>query len=157
VVSKTLFSSETGEWETPQDFFDQVSKRFNGFDIDAAASHDNAKCATYFTKDGFFTSGIYAPIRVSVRDALQSDWGTGNNIWLNSPYGRGIGAWVEKASIESCANRIVMLLPARTCTKWFHKFLYKQPGVQLEFIKGRLKFGGSENPAPFPSMLAVLG
>ena len=79
----------------------------------------------------------------------------GYNVFCNPPYGRAINAWVEKAYNESKKDNtlIVMLLPARTDTKWFHNFIYHK--AEIRFIKGRLKFGGSKGDAPFPSMLAI--
>ena len=49
---------------------------------------------------------------------------------------------------------VVMLLPARTDTRWFHDFIYGK-GAEIRFIKGRLKFGGGTANAPFPSMVVV--
>lgn len=49
----------------------------------------------------------------------------------------------------------VMLIPARTDTKRFHEYIYGN--AEIRFIKGRLKFGGCENSAPFPSMIVVFG
>lgn len=54
-------------------------------------------------------------------------------------------------------NTVVMLLPARTDTKWFHDYLYRKEQVELRFLPGRLKLGGNRNSAPFPSMIAVIG
>lgn len=65
--------------------------------------------------------------------------------------GRKIGEWVKKAS-ESNATT-VLLIPARTDTKWFHEYIYNK--AEIRFIKGRLKFGNSKNSAPFPSMIIV--
>ena len=48
---------------------------------------------------------------------------------------------------------VVMLIPARTDTRWFHDYIYQKHEVR--FIRGRLKFGDSKNPAPFPSMVVV--
>ena len=48
---------------------------------------------------------------------------------------------------------VVMLIPSRTDTKWFHKYIYKN--AEIRFIKGRLKFGNSANFAPFPSMIVI--
>lgn len=75
--------------------------------------------------------------------------------WCNPPYGRQIGKWVEKAvkEVKRGVPLVVMLLPARTDTKWFHD--YCLPYGKIEFLRGRLKFGGCENPAPFPSMIVV--
>jgi phage N-6-adenine-methyltransferase len=142
VVAPALFSSTTEEWSTPNDTFYDLDADFH-FVLDAAASDDNAKCDHYFTKE---------------QDALQEDWtGFGGPVFCNPPYGRGItGQWVKKAA-ETAAQgtTVVMLLPARTDTRWFHYFIYKQPSVEVRFVKGRLKFGGSKTSAPFPSMVVV--
>ena len=133
-----MFSSSTDLWATPQDFFDRLNAEFD-FDIDVCASPDNAKCDTYFTKE---------------QDGLSHSWG-GVTCWCNPPYGREVGKWVQKAYISSKneGSTVVMLLPARTDTKWFHEYIYNQS--EIRFIKGRLKFGGSANSAPFPSMVVV--
>lgn len=73
--------------------------------------------------------------------------------FCNPPYGRVIGDWVKKAYEESRNGLVVMLLPARTDTKWFHEYIYGK--AEIRFLKGRLKFGDSVNSAPFPSMIVV--
>ena len=81
--------------------------------------------------------------------------GGGNCVFCNPPYGREIGKWVEKAyrTNQEHGNLVVMLLPARTDTKWFHDFIYNK--AEVRFVRGRLKFGDSKNSAPFPSMVVV--
>lgn len=77
-------------------------------------------------------------------------------VWCNPPYGKNIIFWVKKASEEYKKNYckfIVMLLPARTDTKWFQQYVL--PHARLWFVDGRLKFGGAETSAPFPSVVAV--
>lgn len=74
---------------------------------------------------------------------------------MNPPYGRAIKDWIKKAA-EIKNGTVVCLVPARTDTRYFHEYLYKKPNVELRFIKGRLKFGGAKNSAPFPSMIAVI-
>ena len=139
MVSKVLFSSAKEEWATPQDFFDRLDNYFH-FQLDAAADNTNNKCKTFFTKE---------------EDALQQSWCPGP-VWLNPPYGRDIGKWVCKALYESCKHGtpVVCLLPARTDTRWFHEFC-KPPKARVIFLKGRLKFGGCKDSAPFPSMLVI--
>jgi phage N-6-adenine-methyltransferase len=145
MVSKSLFTSSSDEWATPQDFFDKLDGVYE-FVFDLACSKENCK-----TRDGF-----------TVEDnSLDQNWAlitvetNGGWLWLNPPYSL-IGEFVDKAWFEmTLGARIVMLIPARTDTKYFHNFIYKKPGVSIEFIKGRLKFGGSKNSAPFPSMLVV--
>ena len=133
---QVMYSSKTDLWATPQDFFDALDGEYH-FDLDVCALPENAKCAEYFTPEV---------------DGLAQDW-TGRRCWCNPPYGRQIGRWVEKAARAKAL--VVMLLPARTDTRWFHDFIYGK-GAEIRFIKGRLKFGGGKTAnAPFPSMLVV--
>jgi phage N-6-adenine-methyltransferase len=133
-----MFTSNTDEWETPQDFFDDLDNEF-GFEVDVCALPENAKCKLYFSPE---------------TDGLTQEW---NGVcWMNPPYGRQIGKWVEKAYEESRKpnTMVVMLLPARTDTRWFHNYILGKS--EIRFIKGRLKFGGSKDNAPFPNMVVVL-
>lgn len=133
-----LFKSSTGEWETPQAFFDELDREFH-FTLDPCATPENAKCETYFTKEV---------------DGLAQCWSR-YRVYMNPPYGRKIGDWVKYAREEAvaCAELVVCLLPARTDTRWFHDYIYGR--AEIRFIKGRLKFVGAVNSAPFPSMLAI--
>ena len=130
---KVMFSSATDLWETPQDFFDKLNEEFC-FETDVCALPENAKCKKFYSPE---------------QNGLLQNWG--GNCWCTPPYGSKIGEWVKKAS-ESKAT-VVMLLPARTATKWFHDYIYNK--AEIRFIKGRLKFGNSKNSAPFPSMVAI--
>lgn len=127
------FSSKSDLWSTPQELFDQLNQEFS-FTVDVCATRDNAKVESFFTKEV---------------DGLVQDWG-GQRCWMNPPYGREIGKWIKKAS-ES--EFVVALLPARTDTKWFHDYIYGKR--EIRFLRGRLKFGVSQNSAPFPSMVVV--
>ena len=136
---EVMFSSKTDMWETPQDFFDALDQEFH-FTLDVCATPENAKCERYYTPDD---------------DGLSQPWN--GVVWCNPPYGREIGRWVLAGSIASVAQRttVVMLLPARTDTRWFHDYIYQKEHVEIRFIRGRLKFGGSKNSAPFPSMVVI--
>ena len=83
--------------------------------------------------------------------------GGGHRVFCNPPYGRTIKDWVKKCAEEAKKPNtlIVLLIPARTDTAYFHDYIYQQPNVELQFIRGRLKFGDGKNSAPFPSMLAI--
>lgn len=148
------YSSETPEWSTPQDFFNDVNKEFGPFDLDVAAdlASMNTKCANFCHKEGLYLddSGWI----ISPAGGLSIPWHKhATRCWMNPPYGRGISAWVEKAyneSINGCL--VVCLLPARTDTKWFHDFCKKG---EIRFLRGRLKFGGAKHSAPFPSMVVI--
>ena len=134
--TELMFSSKTDLWATPQNFFDELNQEFN-FTLDVCAIPENAKCKNYFTPDV---------------DGLLQKWS--GTCWCNPPYGREISKWVEKAYNASAEGAtVVMLLPARTDTKWFHDFIYNK--AEIRFIKGRLKFGNASASAPFPSMVVV--
>lgn len=132
--TEVMFSSKKDNWETPQDLFDKLDSLYH-FETDLAATPDNAKCKKFFTPE---------------QDSLKQTWE--GCCWCNPPYGRNIGEWVKKAALSD--GEIVMLLPARTDTAWFHDWLL--PYARIEFIRGRLKFsykGEKAQSAPFPSML----
>lgn len=48
--TETLFSSNTDEWATPQDFFDKLNQEFH-FNLDPCADSQNHKCDKYYTKE----------------------------------------------------------------------------------------------------------
>lgn len=73
---------------------------------------------------------------------------------MNPPYGRVIEKWVKKAALSKAV--VVGLLPARTDTKWYQKWV--QPyASEVRFISGRVRFGGSPQGAPFPSIIVIWG
>lgn len=79
----------------------------------------------------------------------------GERVFCNPPYGKEIGKWVQKSLEESRKPNtlVVMLIPARTDTRYFHDFIYGR--AEIRFIRGRLKFGNSKTSAPFPSMVVI--
>ena len=136
---KVHFSSASVNWATPQDFFDKLNAEFN-FTLDPCADDDNHKCAKYYTEK---------------QNGLKQDW-SGEVVFCNPPYGSVISKWVQKCFNEVYSGHCkcaVMLIPARTDTRWFHDYIYNK--AEVRFVKGRLKFGGSNNSAPFPSMVVV--
>lgn len=137
--TEVMFSSKTDQWATPQDFFDELNREFK-FTLDPCADHENHKCPLYFTKE---------------TDGLKQDWG-GHTVFCNPPYGREMRQWIVKAFEEAKKDNttVVLLIPARTDTSYFHDFIYKKHEVR--FVRGRLKFGDSKNSAPFPSMIVVM-
>jgi phage N-6-adenine-methyltransferase len=148
MVSEALFSSNTDEWFTPQDVFNKLNEEFH-FELDAAASIENHKCERFFSLEN---------------DALTQTWGYVQDylqlrpvhaVFLNPPFSK-IAQFVEKAAYESMDGpTIVALLPSRTDVRWFHKWIYQKEHVEIRFLKGRLKFGGAKNSAPFGSMVVV--
>lgn len=130
-----MFSSKTDQWETPQWLFDELNEEFD-FTLDVCATPDNAKCEKFFSPEV---------------NGLGQDWK--GVCWLNPPYGREIGKWIEKAYTESQKGAtVVCLVPSRTDTRWWHDYCIKG---EIRFLKGRLKFGNSKNSAPFPSAIVI--
>lgn len=74
-------------------------------------------------------------------DGFNKSW-EGEVVFCNPPYGREIGKWVKKCYEESKKENtiVVMLIPSRTDTRWFHDYIYNKDNVEIRFIKGRLKF-----------------
>lgn len=135
-MDAVLYSSRSEEWGTPQAFFDALNAEF-GFTLDAAASKENAKCKRYYTKED---NGLW--LRWEPRT------------WLNPPYGKSIGEWMEKAAREGGFGTIVCLVPARTDTEWFHRSVWGK-AAELRFVRGRLRFEGGDNSATFPSVVII--
>ena len=137
-TKKVMFSSKTGSWDTPQEFFNKLDEQFS-FTLDPCASPTSAKCKKFYTEQD---------------DGLTQDWG-GHRVFCNPPYGRSIGDWLKKGFEESKKHNtvVVMLVPARTDTKWWHDYVMR--AKEVHFVKGRLKFGSSDNAAPFPSAIVV--
>lgn len=136
-----MATSKTCEWGTPRDLFAKLNDEF-AFDLDPASSHINAKCDRHYTM---------------AENGLVQPWG--GSVYVNPPYGAAIAQWVDRAIQEPPrCNNIVMLLPARTDTRWFHRLM--NVGAEIRFIKGRLRFelddGTPAAPATFPSIVVVL-
>ena len=124
--TKVHFSSAKMDWETPVEVYQTLNAEF-GFDFDPCPPNP-----------GF--------------DGLAVDWGSSN--FVNPPYGRQIGKWISKGYAEHKKGKIVVfLIPSRTDTRWWHDYIMK--ATEIRFIRGRLKFKGTTNSAPFPSAIAV--
>lgn len=128
------FSSKSSDWSTPQYLYDELNEEFK-FTLDPCASDDNHKCDKYYTIED---------------DGLSKDWSS-ERVFMNPPYGRGIGDWMAKAA--SSGGLVVCLVPSRTDTLWWHDNVDK--ATDIRFIKGRVKFGGCKDNAPFPSCIIV--
>jgi len=146
-----MASSKSDEWETPQELFDLLNNEFN-FTLDPCSQEYNNKCEKHYTK---------------TEDGLKQSW-KNETVFCNPPYGRSIKQWVEKCWNEHNENgtTIVMLIPSRTDTDWFHKYIMDK-ATEIRFVKGRLKFENRTfpswrpdgnfkiSPAPFPTMIVI--
>lgn len=139
-----MFSKASDEWSTPQGFYEELDAEFN-FTLDAACSEENCKAPYGMT---------------AADDALKQPWEHAF-VWLNPPYSK-CREFVGKAAAEA-ENGVttVCLVPSRTDTRWWHDYVWDRekhrprPGVEIRFVKGRLKFGGATAGAPFPSVVII--
>ena len=137
MLNDCLFSSASAEWETPQNLFDELNEQYH-FTLDPCSTDENAKCEKHYTKK---------------QNGLKQDW-TGETVFCNPPYGREISGWVKKCYEHFMGGgTAVMLIPARTDTKWFHEYVYGK--AEITFLRGRLHFNNSKWNAPFPSMIVT--
>lgn len=136
-MDNVLFSSNSDEWETPDEIFKGLDEEFS-FTLDPCSNGQNSKCKKFYTK---------------AEDGLKQNLG-GETVFCNPPYSK-IKDWIIKAYKESLKPNtvVVMLIPARTDTKWFHEYVYHRSEVRL--IAKRIKFSNSKYNAPFPSMLVI--
>lgn len=138
---KNKFDSIKQDWNTPKSLFDKLNQEFK-FNWDLAASPENSLCSKYYTKEV---------------DGLKQEWV--GSCWLNPPYGDKTSKmvdWIKKAYESTKENpelTVVMLIPARTNTKWFHNYCMKS--AEVRFILGRPKFGDSKHGLPQPLVLVI--
>lgn len=122
----SLWSSKDQSWRTPEGLLQLLNKEFD-FNFDP--------CPINNTFNG-----------------LEIEWKERN--FINPPY-KFVDIWIMKGWNESTKGKLcVFLVAARTDTKWFHNYVLPY-AKEIRFIKGRLKFSGSKNSAPFPSMIVI--
>ena len=151
-----MFGKASDEWSTPQEFYAELNDEFD-FMLDVAASRENRKCGFWLGPEQMFDN---------YRDGLTFEWslllkGTTSACWMNPPYSR-CREFIAKAALEASKGcKVVALVPSRTDTRWWHDHVWDvrysrpRPGVEVRFVKGRLKFGGATAGAPFPSVVIV--
>ncbi len=126
IAHKGLFTAASTHWETPVDLYESLDAEFH---------FNDDPCPLFPVNDGLFRP-----------------WGT--STYCNPPYGQNITQWIRKASWEGRLGKtIVCLVPSRTDTYWWHEYI--MAAKEVRFIRGRLKFGGATNGAPFPSAVVI--
>jgi hypothetical protein len=126
-LSRVIFSSQSDHWYTPESVYKALDDEFK------------------FTFDP-------CPLQSTV-DGSKIEWN--GRVYCNPPYSK-IDEFLKRGLYHLANGEcelLVYLIPSRTDTKWFHEYCLK--AEEIRFIKGRLKFGGSKNSAPFPSMLVI--
>ncbi len=135
-MDKVHYSSKKYDYGTPKKLYDKLDKEFR-FTVDVCATKKNAKHINYWNRKD---------------NGLIQDW-RGHSCFMNPPYGSEIKKWVKKAAESNARGGVVGLLPARTDTAWFHDYIYGK--TEIRFLRGRIKFDGADNSAPFPSMIVI--
>jgi hypothetical protein len=111
-------NNKTVDWYTPKWIFDELGLVF---DLDVAAPVGGVEWIP--AKNHF---DIYT-------DGLISEWN--GNVWLNPPYGKHTGQWLEK--MHHHRNGIALVF-SRTDCNWFHDYVFNSDAIL--FIKQRVKF-----------------
>ncbi len=137
------------DWGTPRSVYDPLNEEFS-FELDVACESHNQMCWRGLAHD----KGC---------DGLTDSWETPSACWMNPPYGRELPKWIQKAWDEKKKGvTTVCLIPARTDTRWWAIFwdhtynCTRDVRDEVRFVKGRIKFVGADNAAPFPSAIVVL-
>jgi hypothetical protein len=138
------FSSDTPEHYTPKEIVEAVIECFGTIDLDPCSNSKetpNVPATTHYTIDD---------------DGLAQHWH--GKVYMNPPYGREIGQWVQKfleSYLYGDVTEAIALVPARPDTQWWKQLNEAYP--LLCFVEGRLRFVNNDDPAPFPSAVIYLG
>ena len=144
MVDQVLYSSERGDWMTPDEIIEFVTFALGGvitLDPCCNLGEPNVKAEYYYTEE---------------TDGLANKWW--GKVYMNSPYGREIKVWVQKLADEfwhGDVDQAIALVPVRTDTQWWETLVQRASCVL--FLRGRLQFKGAPTSAPFPSALVCLG
>lgn len=136
-MNRVHFAANSVECGTPQRFFDELDREFH-FTRDVCASRENFKVTSYWDRED---------------NALAAHQRWEGVLWMNPPYGRVIGTWLKKAYESRATATTVCLIPARTDSVWWHQWVLMAD--EIRFVKGRLRFQGAKDGAPFPSCIVV--
>lgn len=140
LLTEGVYSSRSDEWGTPLDFYAMLDREFR-FTLDACATAIHAKCERFYSASD---------------NGLVQDW-RGERVFVNPPYSKA-EFWMEKCYREAeKGTLVVVLIPARTDTGWWHRWAMK--ASEVRFVRGRLRFDAGVRVgrinAPFPSAVIV--
>jgi hypothetical protein len=130
-LNSAFRTQKSQDWSTPDAVYSALDQEFH-FDADPCP--------------------LYGKPRFGELTPNPTHWGT--VAFVNPPY-NNIYRWLKAGlhNKEIFGITSVFLLPSRTGTRWFHDFANE--ATELRFIRGRLRFGGSQNSAPFDSLIMV--
>jgi site-specific DNA-methyltransferase (adenine-specific) len=145
VLSRILVSHKGNQdRRTPKTLFNELDAEFH-FELDPCTSDEKEGwlgTPHYFTKE---------------QDGLQQDWTPYRSIFINPPFNQ-MPKWVDKAlqTVKKSNATIVMLVPAKTETRWFHTLLNSKHLREMRFVERRVTFEGHDNPFIIGIVLVVL-
>jgi site-specific DNA-methyltransferase (adenine-specific) len=151
------------DWQTPADVL-EIVRRVAPIGLDPCTSNDNPTRAAVWAVAPGTAEGRWS-MRV---DGLSTSWTwsantpSGELVYVNPPYGRGIEKWTARCLEEAQRGaEIIALIPARTDTIYFHRDVAPPAAQAICFWRGRVTFinpdTGAGDPAPFPSALVYYG
>lgn len=136
-----MVSSKSNEWSTPNYLFNKLDKEFQ-FDLDVAATGDNAKCEKFYDSES---------------NGLSKDWHKESftACWMNPPYGGNTRQWIKKAHLESTLGAIIVcLIVSSTDRSYWHDYIFPFAS-EIRFLRGRIAFGKAKSTAPFASAIVI--
>lgn len=137
-LQKSMVSSKTNEWETPQWLFNELDMEFN-FTLDPCSTHNNKKCKKYYTIED---------------NGIMQDW-SNDIVFMNPPYGGQTRKWIEHAYLQSLKGALVVcLIVSSTDRSYWHDYIFPF-AAQIRWIRGRIKFGDAISTAPFANAIII--
>lgn len=121
--TNVIYSKNTDNWRTPTKIYEAFIEK-NYIDCFKYEAKENEMLNNYYDK----------------------------KLFINPPFSKmkEVTKWVIKQ--KENGNKIALLIPARTDTKYFHDLIEYNP--LIIFIKGRLHYNDSKS-APFPTILLI--
>lgn len=145
---KALAVGSSVEWYTPPEIIRACGGK-EGFDLDPCTPvNGRLPCRTA------------RKLLTAKQDGLKSPWGSKDFVWMNPPYGRGIGDWMRKLADHPGGG--IALVPANLDPRWAHETVFRHPrATAVLFVQGRIRFhdqtGAAGKPASFGSMFVAYG
>ena len=113
------------------------------FDLDVCCSNENMPALDYY--------------KYGEKDGLKENWKKYN--WCNPPYNE-CKKWIEKAYGEQLkGNTTIMLIPARTETKYWHDYILFNDNVEITWLRKGYRFLKPDTLEPmgiFKNALAIV-
>jgi len=133
---KAKMTSNSQEYETPDEIFIPLHKEFN-FKLDGCASKTNHKVDNYYSKED---------------DCFTKNWNT--TTWVNPEF-YTVRKFIKKAyeDSEKFNTTIAILCMVKSNTNWWRDYVMKSK--QVRFINQKIQFKGTEQGLRFPCCIVI--